>query len=83
MLWLPGGWLPDADLDMKGLEMCSQDRARGPSAPRGQTKEAASAQSHSPCYNLGGRNAVNKIHPPAPGGYKEVCQSLPGRREKV
>lgn len=39
MLWLPGAWLPDADLDMKGLEMCSQNRARGPLTPRGKQRE--------------------------------------------
>lgn len=26
MLWLAGGWLPDAGLDIKGLEVGSQDR---------------------------------------------------------
>lgn len=60
MLWLPGGWLPDADRDIEGLEMSSQDRARGPLTPRGLAEESASVQSHSPCYNLSGKNPLTK-----------------------
>ena len=43
---LPGGWLPDAECDVNGLEMCFHDRARGPATPRAQAGETASARSH-------------------------------------
>lgn len=39
MLWLPGAWLPDADCDRKGLEMCSPGGARGRSTPRDKQKK--------------------------------------------